>query len=485
MPTEQCDEVHPRCGNCAKHGVPCDFASPALAESLSAAQTAATSPTTPSPNTASPAFDFVSPPSVTAATPATPATSATTVLCRQPPAPVRSPATTEASRLLELRLLHQYITYTSKTLSLASSKNEEIWRDTVPLMAFAGSSHLTDAVLAIAALHLRSLNPGDRELVRASHAYMASCLRQYSQALNDGITQSNAVPLFLTCALIAFQSTATRIFTKDELGLLRGSGPAGCYSLPLAWFHSFQGVKAVTAASWTWIRQSDVVRGIIDSQPVLRLDFASTKDAFFGHLLDGLDEELAALPEDAPGPGLPAIGAESLPSSSLASSTRQAYEHAVTVLNWAHNIPHGGASLAFPATVSRRYVELLEERKPRAIAILACFFALLKSLDGIWWLRGISRREVLGCVSLFNSDLFGPDIEQRWWPHIEWAVRVALFDDSKQPGHIPPEVWGTIRQDDDAAHESHTFVKHIDVLSEFLSGLQSFPMQTAAAEQGF
>ena len=93
----------------------------------------------------------------------------------------------------------------------------------------------------------------------------------------------------------------------------------------------------------------------------------------------------------------------------IVTSTRQAYQHAVATLNWAHSKPGKGA-LAFPATVSKRFVELPEERRPRALAILASFLSLLKVVDNVWWLHGMARREVLGIVSLFNSDYFGPEI---------------------------------------------------------------------------
>jgi len=384
--------------------------------------------------------------------------------------------------LLELRLLHQYTTKTSKTLSFSGPSSEGIWRDTVPHVAFAGSPHLTDAVLAVAALHLRSLAPDDKELVRASHAYMASSLREYSEALKRGISGANAEALFLTSTLIAFQSTATRIFSKDESGpinardssLSRGRGVPGAYSVPLSWFHAFQGVKAVTAAAWPWIRQSGIVIPIIDSQPVLQLDFSTAQASFFGHLLDGLEVEVADL-------AAPIVGEQTATprAAGLAHSTKQAYEHAVAVLNWAHKIPHKGAPLAFPATVSRRYVELLEERKPRALAILACFFALLKPFGSrVWWLEGMARREVLGVVSLFNSDLFGAEIERQWWPHVQWAVRVALYDDSSNPGYVPADVWGATWLDDDtvlAQRGSQSFVSHIEMLSKLDSALKSFP----------
>ncbi|KAK1754902.1 hypothetical protein QBC47DRAFT_423110 [Echria macrotheca] len=483
----KCDEIHPRCSNCTKHGVACDFEHP---EVLAELQTSAASPGTPGSS-----VDFRSPVNHASARAATP-------LTRAPATPTLSSATPAGQRLLELKLMHHYTVMTCKTFTFTAPVTEDIWKITVPNLAFAGSQHLADAILAVAALHLRSMTPNDRELIRASHAYMAASLAEYSATLTRGIDNTNAETLFLTAALIAFQSTATRVFMKDELSLstagntdgLQGrerGHTAGCYAIPFSWFHSFQGVKAIIAASWQYLRASPVVRQVIDSQVVLQLDFTSGPNTFFGHLLDGLDDELAAMAHPPPSRS----GGNSSPppptpvADELITSTRQAYQHAVAVLNWAHKIPHKGAPLAFPATVSRRFIELLEERRPRALAILACFFALLKSMDAIWWLQGMARREVLGVVSLFNSDFFGPDAYRDWWPHLEWAMRIALYEhEGAERGEpIPADVWGADWYAEEEAlerqGESNSYVRHIELLSQMVSPVHSVPEVPELATQ--
>ncbi|KAH6845356.1 hypothetical protein B0I37DRAFT_379867 [Chaetomium sp. MPI-CAGE-AT-0009] len=411
--------------------------------------------------------------------------------------------------------MHQYTAITCKTFTFTAPVTEDIWKITVPSLAFSGSQHLADAILAVAALHLRSMVPNDKELVRASHAYMAASLAEYSAALTKGIDHSNAETLFLTSALIAFQSTATRVFMKDEVMVGAGNDgdaganrpqhqPSGCYSIPFSWFHSFQGVKAITAASWQYLRASPVVTQVIDSQVVLQLDFTAGPKTFFGHLLEGMDEELAAMGDassttphatpqaaGAPSPISPTSPGYQPPNkpstvAELIASTRQAYQHAVAVLNWAHKIPHTGAPLVFPATVSRRFIELLEERRPRALAILACFFALLKSMDSVWWLQGMARREVLGVVSLFNSDFFGADAYRTWWPHLEWAMRIALYEppgggSSSNSGEpIPADIWGAdwyaeerALQEGQEHHDSYS--NHIELLTQMGNAMQSIP----------
>ncbi|KAI1126209.1 hypothetical protein F5Y10DRAFT_216029 [Nemania abortiva] len=464
----KCDEVHPRCGNCSKHGVSCDFEHPSIrdthapkpapANEASSVPAPTTEPSRPnssasvtasapssvthgdSPTTLS---DTTTPTTITGNTPAP--------IYKTPEPPPLSSTTSKKNRMLELKLLHNFTTVTAKTLSVSSPVLEKIWRVTVPELAFSSASYLADTLLAVSALHLRSSSPHDRELIRASHSYMASACSEYGACLSKGVTESNAEALFLTSALIAFQSTASRIFSRDDV-YDRTTG----YSLPLSWFHSFQGVKAVVAATWQWLRMSTIVIPIIESQPALNLDL-SGHPTFFSDLMVGVEDEIAKFESD------PATEIE----------TRIAYQHAIAVLDWAHKIPYTGAPLVFLATVSRRFIELLEARRPRALAILASYFALLKCLGDVWWLKGVARREIMGIVSLFDPD------DEEWWARLQWPLRIALHDDSI----IPPQVWGR----DWAVQTTNTtqnggFVSHIELLSDMFSSMPQMNSATPDLE---
>ncbi|KAI1505258.1 hypothetical protein F5X99DRAFT_368820, partial [Biscogniauxia marginata] len=432
----KCDEVHPRCGNCAKHGVPCDFEHPEIADTLAPAETPRPSSSSPCD---SPSMNSLPPtPSVAASTPAP--------IYRNPEPPPLS-ATSKNDRMMELKLLHHYTTITCETLAISSPVSQKIWRETVPHLAFASADFLADALLAVSALHLRSNSPQDPELIRASHSYMAATLSEYGARLSKGITESNAEALFLTSALIAFQSTASRIFAKDDSGDVKDRSDG--YVLPLSWFHSFQGVKAVVASSWQWLRSSGIVIPMIECQPALNLDLSGKGATFFSDLLVGVDEEISGLDDD---PALKQI-------------TRQAYQHAVAVLDWAHKIPHTGAPLVFLATVSRRFVDLLEARQPRALAILASYFALLKFLDSFWWLKGVVRREVMGIVSLFDPD------DDEWWPRLQWPLRIALYEGDT----VPPDIWGADCFAETALIDQasqNSVVSHIEIISRMFSAVQ-------------
>ncbi|CRK48571.1 hypothetical protein BN1723_016910, partial [Verticillium longisporum] len=147
-----CDEVHPRCGNCLKHGVACDFQNPDIVEDLVATASA------PSPAPPAPASTTVS--AADASTPASsptipslsdlktpsqgvtsPALSFATPLYTMPSTPTIS-TKSPTNRLLELRLMHQYTSMTSRTLVVNSPITDDIWQNTVPRLAFSGANYL-------------------------------------------------------------------------------------------------------------------------------------------------------------------------------------------------------------------------------------------------------------------------------------------------------------------------------------------------------
>lgn len=308
---------------------------------------------------------------------------------------------------MELKLLHHYTTLTAKTLAATNNTlTESAWQIHVPNLAFTNPC-LMDAMLAVSALHMRITTPGDTSLVRMFHGYMASALSQYTKTLKEGVNDTNAEALFTTSALIAFQASASRRFANE-----RQFGENEPYTLPIQWFHSFQGVKTMVLTSWRWLRSSPHVRPIIAAQPALSKDIFIKTPEPFSHLLDDLPAQLATL------------------SNAEAAEIRQSYEHAIAYLNWAHSKPERARILGFPATVSRRFIKLMEEKDPRALSIIASFFAMTRAIDDAWWLSGVASKEVAGIMSLLDPS---------WWPKLDWAVSVANHE-----GPLTDEVWGAV-----------------------------------------
>ena len=410
----ECDEVHPRCGNCSRHGVSCDFES-------------SESPISgPTPNGHNVDASINSPHSYSTSSPESQGNATVVPFSRTPLDIVRSNANSAASRALELKLMHHFTANTAKTFS-DFEEQKNAWQVVIPTLAY-DSQYLMDAILAVSALHMRALHPDDHTLIRASHSYMASALAQYSSLLRGGVSEQNAEALFATSALIAFQASASRRFEE-----------AGNYNLPVVWFHSFQGVKTVVMASWLWLRSSSKVFPIINSQPALSLNLDPERNSFFAPLLDGIEEQISQIPEEERG------------------ETKRSYEHAVAFLNWAHKKPDRARILGFAATVSRRFVELIAEHDPRALVIISCFFAMTKVVDDVWWLHGLAKREVTGIFGL---------VPQEWRGKMEWSYSIANHE-----GPMEDTVWGgswALEVKNEA-----TITAHIDILAEIMN--QSVP----------
>lgn len=64
------------------------------------------------------------------------------------------------------------------------------------------------------------------------------------------------------------------------------------------------------------------------------------------------------------------------------------------------------------------YKTMIRKRQPRALVILAHYFAILKAVDSVWWLRGIPEREVFGIQS---------NLPERWQWAMAWPIQKLSF----------------------------------------------------------
>ena len=72
----------------------------------------------------------------------------------------------------------------------------------------------------------------------------------------------------------------------------------------------------------------------------------------------------------------------------------------------------------WPGTVSQRFIEIMQERRPEALVILAHYCVLLKKVDSCWWLAGVGNRML---AAIYQA------LEQAWRPWIEWPLLHPLY----------------------------------------------------------
>ena len=73
--------------------------------------------------------------------------------------------------------------------------------------------------------------------------------------------------------------------------------------------------------------------------------------------------------------------------------------------------------LAFPSRIPQQFVDFVADGKPRAVAILAHFFAIMKlAEDKLPWLKDIARTQVPVLCEV---------LPERWRSLVEWPLQVV------------------------------------------------------------
>lgn len=72
--------------------------------------------------------------------------------------------------------------------------------------------------------------------------------------------------------------------------------------------------------------------------------------------------------------------------------------------------------MGLPTFVPTLFIDLIAEQQPRALFILAMFFALMTRASSVWWVGDIPLREVLAIQSV---------LPQEWQAAMEWPLKVA------------------------------------------------------------
>jgi hypothetical protein len=72
-------------------------------------------------------------------------------------------------------------------------------------------------------------------------------------------------------------------------------------------------------------------------------------------------------------------------------------------------------AITFAMYIHRRFIDLVEEQRPRALVILAHFFALLTKFTHIWWVGDSGKKEILGILTILPKE---------WMHFMEWPCQV-------------------------------------------------------------
>ncbi|KAH3965278.1 hypothetical protein HBI24_028490 [Parastagonospora nodorum] len=359
----KCDEQRPNCANCVKQGTPCEYKSPKSREPLTG-----------------------SPMPIASLTP----TSTDAIVPEKNTVPDGGSPDITNLNIAQLRLLHHYTTVTAKTLAHDSAA-EVVFSTHLVKTAFS-YPFLLHAILALGALHLSRLegpsSSSHTEYVSLADQHHDAALNDFrTRVLNIDDTNWEAVLMFAG-ALFPYSCTAS-VTASDDLDLA---------------FGNFLSNLVLTR------RVRPMVTGFYQEMMKSELGAMIPSD------VEGINWETKEVP----------VETELVQLRKFAEVVHHiyppdiidAYGYAIHILELTFVVAAESARPPSDALlkiwihfVSDRYVELLSERQPGSLIILAHYAVLLHRSRQYWYLDG-EAEQILNIANAF--------VPTEWQSWLEW-----------------------------------------------------------------
>ncbi|PTB42442.1 uncharacterized protein TrAFT101_008464 [Trichoderma asperellum] len=384
----KCDEAKPKCGCCARHEVDCLYDRIDRAMSLK------------------PNVTHVPDPVLHRAGTAAGQAAAHNDVHTEELTPLIS-AESRDRRYLELRLLHMWTTEVCETLPGGyDPQNLKIWSIDVPKIALDYEPLLT-AIFSISLLYMVFSNSrvgiAEDELFAYRARYFEATLRHHRKALGS-MDHRTANGASFTSIILIFDAFAS--LRERWIQPIHHSMP---YKPPTEWLQMCRGARKVAALGLDMIGEdSDSSLSIMAKGAAAFIDpeiiYSEASRARFAHLLPkNADESQDGVDNEAYIRAVAYIG-----------SVAAAKEAGEPPLITARRLT------IFPIILHSRFLTLIDMLSPRAMVILAHYFALLCPLDGLWWIGNCPKKE----IEAINSNL-----SSEWQGMMEWPLQVLRDHD--------------------------------------------------------
>ena len=267
----------------------------------------------------------------------------------------------------------------------------------VPRVAI-GNDALLNITLALAALHRAKCDPHDSEAARAYPTYLNLALRDHSLDVAH-LGKENADAACLTSSLMRVAAFAP----LQERPLVP-------YAPPMQWLQMTRGAANVFKESWQFIQDDETS---IALRAVNQAAYLKDPEVFFQersrrdllHLLNIHRGAQAGEPAWSP-------------------DVEEAYASTLSYIGTVQSLVEGGEErqtvhrilLLFPYIVRKAFIDLVEQRRPRALVILAHYFALLTRFKDVWFIGDAGAREVLAILT---------DLPAEWRDLMAWPLRMV------------------------------------------------------------
>lgn len=303
--------------------------------------------------------------------------------------------------MLELRLLHHYITHLSQPFHGSRSTDiQGTWSFEVPNLAIQ-HENLLYTIFAASALHLLKSDPHNPELRAARDSYWSMALREQHKAVSQ-LSGENADALCFTSLMILIDTFAT----LQE----RGLEP---YSPPIEWMQMGRGAGAVFKTALENLEDDKTAKiKVLINAPAGNSN-SSKEDIHSEQNRKSFLGLLNHHPQLSQGP-----------IEIWDMDTREAYEDTLSVIGSIDRAINNQEAvwgvcrrlITFVFFISRRFVEFVEQGRPRALVILAHYFALASQYKFVWWMGNSAEREIWAIHRVLPPE---------WQDYIHWPLSVV------------------------------------------------------------
>ncbi|KAL0941403.1 Upc2 protein [Colletotrichum truncatum] len=391
----KCDETRPTCVNCATAERHCSYLDslPASARAaVPAKRVLVTDGHTPASSVTQAAMG-ANP--VSASSPSVTTVVNDFIMRTGETSEVASPANGQFFTMEHLRLFRHFATHMPSFAGL-----DEFLKPIIDMTIDVALSapYLMDVMLANAAMHLAETNPSRADYYRLQATQLQTRGLMLFNEAKEEISEETCIPMFLFAATVGNQTLCETLRTnRDDFNAFLDQ---------FAWYLSLhRGVCTVTGSSWHIIRQS------------------------------GAKEFLDFLDARHPQVEVPEIGLlyRMLDQADLGPASLEACRAAADILAHAYAIyrsisersRHQSSSvMAFGSRITTGFIDVLKQRRPEALVILA-YYAVLLHWCREYWVFGDAGQFMIRSISAHLGD---------YWS--EWlAFPNSVLEDQQQQQH--------------------------------------------------
>ncbi|KAJ5915564.1 hypothetical protein N7466_011497 [Penicillium verhagenii] len=319
------------------------------------------------------------------------------------------------TRMLEMRLMHQYLTSTYLSLSQDGLSAYHL-SITIPQLA---TSHpfLLDSILALTALHLASIETDNRQSwLEAGMRYQSQTCAGLGKCLPE-ITEQQYEPAFVASVFIllfaqGFPVISTDSHTADAFSrvmevrtLISGSA---------MFFHKLNDLK-IEGVLDGWLSPPDTEETLEPPPQSDEVHFEDREQLFEIH--KKIMQSLGSLES--------IIKTNPSPNQALYNSTLQFLQHAIEP--WPKIGAHGGV-IAWPLFIAEEFITLVQDGDWVARILFLHYATAMRLVCNRWYVRDWGRRLVLETIQPLQ------EIPPMWQDTISW-MRQGIEGDQAPLAH--------------------------------------------------